>query len=156
MAAPHLPPLDADAGDFRLRIEVVSHDRLDTIDRINYTVFRERRIINTFERDDLLMLLASVDDLPVGFKIGYRLNARTFYSAKGAVLPQYRQRGIARRLLYAMMDHVRPRYERFAFDTFPNKHPGMTVLALREGFRLTNADYNGTYQDYRLRFEIKL
>jgi len=32
-------------------------------------------------------------------------------------------------------------------------HPGMTVLGLREGFEVTAAGYNATYQDYRIRFE---
>ncbi len=47
-------------------------------------------------------------------------------------------------------------YVRFAFDTFPNRHPGMAVMALTNGFRLTKADYNSLYKDYRLRFEKKL
>ena len=47
-------------------------------------------------------------------------------------------------------------YDRFAYDTFPNMHPGMTVLGLREGFEVTAAGYNATYQDYRIRFEKAL
>ena len=47
-------------------------------------------------------------------------------------------------------------YRRFAYDTFPNKHPGMTVMGLREGFRVTAAGYNAAYRDYRIRFEKKL
>ncbi len=59
--------------------------------------------------------------------------------------------------MYAMMDRVGEMgYSRFAFDTFPNLHPGMTVLAVNEGFRLIKADYNTAYREYRLRFEKKL
>ena len=59
--------------------------------------------------------------------------------------------------MYAMMDRVEEMgYSRFAFDTFPNLHPGMTVLAVSEGFRLIKADYNTAYREYRLRFEKKL
>jgi hypothetical protein len=47
-------------------------------------------------------------------------------------------------------------YRRFAYDTFPNKHPGMTVMGLAEGFRVTAAGYNAAYRDYRLRFECRL
>jgi hypothetical protein len=47
-------------------------------------------------------------------------------------------------------------YDRFAYDTFPNKHPGMTVLGLDEGFEVTRAGYSARYEDYRLRFEKAL
>ena len=56
-----------------------------------------------------------------------------------------------------MLDDVRAAgYARFVFDTFPNKHPGMTVLALAEAFRLVKAGYSPQYKDYRLRFEKAL
>jgi hypothetical protein len=32
----------------------------------------------------------------------------------------------------------------------------MTVLALRDGFRVVTADYNHTYRDFRLRFEKQI
>ncbi|NBC17089.1 MAG: GNAT family N-acetyltransferase [Bacteroidetes bacterium] len=132
-------------------------EQLDVIRRMNRIIFEEERIINTFDREDITIFIAFVDDEPVGFKLGYRESRTTFYSAKGGVLPGWRRRGISRQLLHVMMDHVREQgYRRFAYDTFPNKHPGMTVLGLDEGFTVTRADYNSTYKDYRLRFEKKL
>ena len=138
-------------------ITAVDLDALDVIRRLNVAIFDEERIINTFERDDIRSFLAHVDGEPVGFKLGYRLDANAFYSAKGGVLPRFRRRGIARALLHAMLDDVRAAgYARFVFDTFPNKHPGMTVLALDEAFRLVKAGYSPQYKDYRLRFEKAL
>ena len=120
-------------------------------------IFDEQRIINTFDREDLMILLAYVGDEPVGFKIGYKESKHTYYSAKGGVLPAHRRRGISRRLLEEMLLRVRRKgYKNFAYDTFPNMHPGMTVLGLTEGFRITRADYNPTYKDFRLRFEKRL
>ena len=140
-----------------VRIVEVDLSHLDVIRSLNFQIFDEERIINTFDRDDLLMLLAYVDEVPAGFKIGYRENRFTFYSAKGGVLPEYRRRGLARRMLYDMMARVRERgYTRFAYDTFPNRNPGMTILGLSEGFRVVKADFNTIYRDYRLRFEKKL
>ena len=150
------------AGPFRadgdpVRVEAVGMEALGVIRSMNLAIFEEQRIINTFDREDLLMLLAYVDDAPVGFKIGYRLNRFVFYSAKGAVLPEYRQSGVARQLLYAMMQQVRDQgYRRFCYDTFPNKHPGMTFLGLSEGFRVVKADFNSVYRDFRLRLETDL
>ncbi len=149
-------------SDLRIAPESLSIEEVDaasygTIFRLNQTIFAEERIINTFERSDLMMLLASVEGRPVGFKIGYRENRFTFYSAKGGVLADYRRKGIARAMLHDMMRRAGEKgYSRFVFDTFPNRHPGMTILGLREGFRVMKADYNPTYRDYRLRFEKKI
>lgn len=144
-------------ADTSLSINEIGRSDLEIIAEMNRLIFEEERIINSFARDDLVVLLASVDGEPAGFKIGYRESRLVFYSAKGGVMPGFRRRGIARRLLDVMIDGADARgYKRFAFDTFPNRHPGMSVLALRQGFQLTRADYNPTYRDYRLRFEIDL
>jgi ribosomal protein S18 acetylase RimI-like enzyme len=140
-------------------LEIVAIDmaRLDIIRALNEAIFRETRIINTFQRLDLLLLVAYVEGEPAGFKVGYQEGRHTFYSAKGGVLPQYRRRGVARALLFDMIERVRRcGYATFAYDTFPNKNPGMTVMGLQEGFRVTRADFNTHYRDYRIRLEIGL
>jgi len=140
-----------------LDVEQIDIDRIEAIYELNEAIFQEQRVINTFERADLIMLLASVGDRPVGFKVGYRENRFAFYSAKGGVLEAYRRCGIARALLHEMMSVAQARgYRRFSYDTFPNRHPGMVVMGLMEGFRVVKADYNPTYKDYRIRLETKL
>lgn len=130
---------------------------LDIIKELNSAIFSEERIINTFDRRDLLMLIAYVGGVPVGFKIGYKQDNSVFYSAKGGVLESYRRHGIARILLEEMVQQVRRMgYRRFLYDTFPNKHPGMTILGLKEGFEVVKADYNSVYKDYRLQFAIDI
>lgn len=137
-----------------LHIEVVGLDQLHVIRRMNHTIFGEERIINRFDRPDLLMLVAYHHNEPVGFKVGYAESGDVFYSAKGGVMPAYRRQGIARHLLDEMIRRVKQKgYRRFAFDTFPNRHYGMAVLGFKEDFRLTAADFNPVYRDYRLRFE---
>ena len=132
-------------------------DDLPTIAGMNASIFGEERIINSFDRDDLLMLVALYDEEPIGFKIGYRENRFVFYSAKGGVQEPFRNRGIARAMLYAMLDQAQIMgYKRFAYDTFPNMHPGMTIMGLREGFKVVRADFNHSYHDFRLRFEKTL
>lgn len=144
-------------ADVPIDITEIGMDRVDTIRRLNVAIFDDEHIINTFDRNDLLMLLARTAETAVGFKIGYQLDETTFYSAKGGVHTSYRRNGIARALLHAMLDVVDQRgYDRFVYDTFPNKHPGMTVLGLDEGFEVIRAGYSSQYQDYRLRFELSL
>ncbi len=138
-------------------IQPVGLESLDIIRKLNVTIFEEERVINTFDREDLLMLVAYLDEEPIGFKIGYRQSHDTFYSAKGGTLSSYRRKGVARMMLYDMIERVRAQgYHRFAFDTFPNKHPGMTILGLDEGFNVVKADFNTVFQDYRLQFEKEI
>ncbi len=151
------PESGASSGLAGLHIEEVGLEAHELLFSLNMTIFKEPRIINSFDRSDLMILLARVGGEPVGFKIGYRENRYTFYSAKGGVLTTHRRQGVARAMLHEMMARARQRgYTRFAFDTFPNMHPGMTILGLTEGFRVMKADYNPVYRDYRLRFERKL
>jgi GNAT superfamily N-acetyltransferase len=144
-------------ADSSVRIIRVGLDALPEIRRINSEIFHEERIINRFDRPDLIMLLALVGDAPAGFKVGYGLGHGEYYSAKGGVLGAFRRKGVARLLLHELMDQARDAgYKSFAFDTFPNKHAGMTVLALSEGFRVVRADFHAHYNDYRIRLEISL
>lgn len=144
-----------DLADVPIDIVEIGMDQLDTIRRLNVAIFDDEHVINTFDRNGLLMLLARTAETAVGFKIGYQLDESTFYSAKGGVHASYRRKGIARALLHAMLEVVQDRgYDRFVYDTFPNKHPGMTVLGLDEGFEVIRAGYSSQYQDYRLRFEL--
>jgi len=154
----YTPPVQLNVPEIEgLQIHEVSLDEMEAIREMNTIIFREERVINSFEKGDLLILQATIDGTPVGFKIGYRENRFTFYSAKGGVMPGSRRQGIAIVLLDEMMRIVRARgYRRFAFDTFPNLHPGMTILALEHGFTLIKSDYNSVYREYRLRFEMKL
>ena len=140
-----------------LAIDRVGLERFEEVRGLNEAVFGENRVIHRVDRVDLTLLLARRDGELVGYKVGYGESRATFYSAKGGVLPQHRRLGIARALLYRMEDEARRMgYARFAYDTFPNKHPGMTVLGLAEAFEVTAAGYNAAYRDYRIRFERDL
>lgn len=132
-------------------------DAVPVIRKINVEIFDETRIINRLDRDHLIMLLAYQQEQPVGFKVGYAESASVYYSAKGGVLEPHRRRGIARWLLYEMMDLARAKgYAYFAFDTLPNLHHGMTVLGLNEGFEVVGASFSDQFDDYILRFEKSL
>ena len=152
-----LAPTPPASGPPGLRVERVELDRWDEVRRLNLDVFGDDRVIFRLDRTDLTALLATVGGRPVGYKVGYGESATTFYSAKGGVLDGWRRLGVARALLARMEAEARALgYVRFAFDTFPNKHPGMTVFALAERFEVTAAGYNAAYRDYRLRFERPL
>lgn len=138
-------------------VKVADFSDLDTLRELNTSIFGEERIINTFDRKDLLMLIAYVRGIPVGFKVGYKQSTSVFYSAKGGVLESFRRQGVARVLLEEMIRQVRRMgYRRFIYDTFPNKHPGMAIMGMNEGFKIVKADYNSVYKDYRLQLAIDI
>ena len=140
-----------------LVIERIGRGQLNVARDLNEAVFGERRLIFRLDRRDLVVLVARVGGEPVGYKVGYAESDDVFYSAKGGVLPAYRRCGIARALLHRLEAEARALgYKRFAYDTFPNKHPGMTVLGLAAGYTVTAAGYNAAYRDYRIRFERDL
>jgi GNAT superfamily N-acetyltransferase len=152
-----LAPAAPAPGPPGLVIDRVEVGAFDEIRRLNQAVFGESRVIYRLDREDLLFLVARVAGRAVGYKVGYAESAATFYSAKGGVLDGWRRMGVARALLVRMEEEARRMgYARLAFDTFPNKHPGMTVMGLAEGFAVTAAGYNAAYRDYRLRFERDL
>jgi hypothetical protein len=124
------------------------------IQMLNERIFGDEKVIQRVDRPHLTLLLVSTAGGPVAFKVGYGESPTTFYSAKGGVLEGFRRLGLARVMLHRMMDEARTLgYRRFAFDTFPNRHPGMTVMGLDEGFVVTAAGYNAAYRDFRMRFE---
>ena len=140
-----------------MNIERIYDPQLIELMLLNEAVFGDRQVINHWEAEDIRMYLAKIEGQNVGFKIGYRLNEVSFYSAKGGVLPLFRRQGIALSLLHFMIEDVqKDGYRNFIFDTFPNLNPGMTILALKAGFQVTLADYNPQYKDFRLRFEKEL
>ena len=154
LVVPLAPPASGLEG---VRVERVGIERYAEVQALNRLIFGDDRVLFRLDRDDLVFLLAMDGETPVAFKAGYAESATTFYSAKGGVLQEHRRRGIARLLLDRLVDEARAMgYRRFAYDTFPNKHPGMTVMGLAEGFRVTAAGYNAAYRDYRLRFERRL
>jgi GNAT superfamily N-acetyltransferase len=149
-----LPIPEYDLED--IHFELLGKESIDKIRPVNRTLFKEERIINHYHHPDVILITASLHEVIVGFKLGYgRKDA--FYSAKGGVLEPFRRKGVATRMLHLMLAEAsRRNYKRFRFDTFPNRHSGMLILALNEGFRVTNALWNDYYSDFQIELEKTL
>lgn len=130
---------------------------LHTLAALNYELFQEQRIINRTNHAFMVILVARLHDIPVGFKIGYGRSRGEFYSAKGGVMPRFRRQKLASRMLDVMMEiAAREGYRSFVYDTFPNKHKGMAILGFQRGFKLVDAKYNARYNDYQLTLQKQL
>ncbi|MFL8938613.1 GNAT family N-acetyltransferase [Rossellomorea oryzaecorticis] len=53
------------------------------------------------EKPRLLVMIAKLNENVIGYKVGYELDSRTFYSWLGGVSADYRKHGIASRLFAA-------------------------------------------------------
>ncbi len=125
---------------------------LEEVLKLNLLVFGEDRLINRMDHQPILFLTAHCERQLAGFKIGYSLNRDIFYSAKGATSPLFRRRGIATRLLFAMMSKAAAMgFKELQYDTFPVKYPGMVVLGFKNGFQIKRMIWNREYGDYQIR-----
>ncbi|MGC4379215.1 GNAT family N-acetyltransferase [Fictibacillus sp. Mic-4] len=93
-------------------------------------------------RPQFLILVAVHKDRVVGYKIGYQDRKGRFYSWLGGVDPEYRNQGIASKLMLKQHEWCKDQgYDVIRTQT-KNKWKNMLILNLRHGF-----DIVGTYTD---------
>ena len=90
----------------------------------------------------LLLLLASLEGEPVGYKLGFQMEPGTFESWRGGVLPAARRQGIARQLMDAQHAWCRAAGFRFVQTLTSADNAPMLILNLRSGFRITGTKGN--------------
>lgn len=87
-------------------------------------------------RYNVSLLVAMLDDQPVGFAVGYELMPTTYFSWLCGVLPDARRIGVATQLMQAQeslaADHA---YTIIRFEC-QNQHRPMLQLAISEGYDL--------------------
>ncbi|SDL87226.1 GNAT family N-acetyltransferase [Sediminibacillus halophilus] len=94
------------------------------------------------KRQQLLFTLAFDHDTVIGYKIGYPLDEKKFYSWLGGVNANYRNMGIASALMHHQHGYLREKgYDRIQTKTM-NRWRSMLLLNIKTGFAIT-----GTYLD---------
>lgn len=99
-----------------------------------------------------LILVAYVQEQPVGYKIGYEISGIEFYSWLGGVVPLYRKQGIATKL--------REKQESWAaesgFDAISvksmNQYPAMLQLLIASGYQISGYEDNGSLASNKIKF----
>ncbi len=82
-----------------------------------------------------LILIAFDGHKPVAFKVGYE-REDYFYSWMGGVLPEYRKKGLAKKLADVQEEWARKEgFETLIFKT-RNQHKAMLLFALKNGFEI--------------------
>jgi len=101
-------------------------------------------------------LVAYVDGKPAGFKLGYALSDRVFYSWLGGVLPEYRRLGIAQQLLSAQEEWAqRQGYQQINVKT-RNQFRGMLLMLIKNNYQLVEIEKADIPESHRLLLEKPL
>lgn len=152
-------PISSELHLHAIKVEVISLNRLelDQIRDVNVMLFQEERLISKIDHPDLIALMLRIDGVRAGFKIGYGRENGVFYSAKGGILPIFRRKGYAKKLMFAMMQKAQELgYHTFRYDTFPKHYREMLLLGLKEGFEITQTDWNDQKEDFRIELSASI
>lgn len=97
-----------------------------------------------------LILVAESAGKIVGFKVGYAKDEQLFYSWMGAVLPEFRQFGVAKALAIQQEEWARARgFTCIQFKT-RNRLKAMLRFALGNGFDIIGVEPRETLAEYRI------
>lgn len=116
-------------------------------DKIDSTKFEKR----LSESKDLLTNLAVEKDKIVGFKIGYQIAPKKFYSWIGGVDKSYRKSGIARELMLRQHDWCIKNEYKIVQTKTKNSFKQMLILNIKNGF-----DIVAVYRNSRNELKIVL
>ena len=87
-------------------------------------------------RHNVVMFLATLDETPVGFAVGFELMPSTYFCWLCGVVKDARRMGVATQLMHALLafakDHA---YQILRFEC-QNQHRPMLHVAISEGFDL--------------------
>jgi len=139
-------------------IDLVGPDELPLISDLYNQVFRPARDVETFRRRfrgryNVLMLVARLDDRPVGFFIGFELKPGVFFAWFYGVVPEYRRQGIASQLMDAVHSWAKQNdYDSIRFECH-NQHRPMLHLAIAVGYDIVGMRWDPDRGDNLVIFE---
>ena len=142
-------------------IDVVGMDELPGIVDLYNQIFRPARDIESFRRRylgryNVLQLVASVQEKPVGFFLGFELKPDTFFAWFYGVMPEARRMGIGSQLMDAAQGWAaQHEYETFRVECH-NSHRPMMHLAIELGYDVVGIRWDADRGDNLVLFEKSL
>lgn len=107
-------------------------------------------------KTDLVILIASINDTPCGYKVGFQQSSKRFYSWIGGVHPDYRGRGIAKALMQEQHRLAKNLGYKFVFTHTKNKFRFMLLLNIKIGFDIIGVRHNLGSPDHSIILEKSL
>ncbi|MBM7072587.1 GNAT family N-acetyltransferase [Shewanella sp. 202IG2-18] len=102
----------------------------------------ERRIADK----PFLLLLAFVEGDIAGYKLGYEIDEKSFYSWVGGVAQDFRKIGVAETLLIAQENWVKEQSYQILKVKTQNRYNGMLSMLIKHQYQILNV--NNESQDY--------
>jgi len=139
-------------------IDVAGADDLPDICELYNQIFRPLRDLESFQRRfrgryNVLMLIARLEERPVGFFLGFELKPAVFFGWFYGVLPDYRRQGIASQLMDAVHSWAsQNEYESVRFECH-NQHRPMLHLAIALGYDIVGMRWDPDRGDNLVIFE---
>lgn len=121
------------------KIDIVGQAEIPTIVELYQQVYRPARDAEFFRRRFLgrynsLVLIATLDERPVGFFLGFELKPSVFFAWLFGVVPDGRRMGVASQLFDAMQDWVVDHgYSSIRLEC-QNQHRPMLHMAIKHGY----------------------
>lgn len=143
------------------KIDVVGMNELPLIADMYRQVYQPARDVAYFQRrfqsrHQPLMLVASIEDHPVGFFIGFELKPNTFFAWLCGVLPEFRRQGIASQLLEALQAWAKhEQYEIVRFECHNQSRP-MLHMAIAHGYDIVGVRWDSERASNLVIFEKDL
>src|SRR3954447_18901312 len=139
-------------------IELVGPEDIPAINQLYNQIFRPLRDADSFKRRfrgrfNVLMLMARLNDRPVGFFLGFELKPAVFFSWFYGVVPEFRRQGIASQLMDAVHDWARlQEYDAIRFECH-NQHRPMLHLSIALGYDIVGIRWDPDRGDNLVIFE---
>jgi ribosomal protein S18 acetylase RimI-like enzyme len=104
---------------------------------------------------EIIALIARVDGLLAGFKVGY-FREDHFYSWVGGVLPEFRKNGVAKALAETQENLVGKAGTQMIKMKTRNRFTAMLSFALGRGFCIERVERKGDVHDWRITLHKKV
>lgn len=105
--------------------------------------------------ENLFTVLAFYDGEIVGFKLGYQIDSRKFYSWLGGVKSEFRKHGIAQELMNRQHDWCRKKDFKIVQTKTKNSFKPMLILNIKNGFDIIELQRNDS-NEIKIVLEKKL
>lgn len=86
------------------------------------------------DKRNILVTQTRLEGKLIGFKLGYEKSPELFYSWLGAVMPEYRRKGIARKLISIQHTWCKDKAYRCIQTKTTNKWKSMLILNIQSGY----------------------
>lgn len=136
--------------NYQLFGSMPDREMLDGIIQLHQVIFgTSDDLINKMSRKPrLLVITAMIDKKVIGYKVGYEIENNKFYSWLGGVDPNYRNLGIASKLMKKQHHYIKQRGYKVIQTKTINRWRSMLILNIKHGFDVIDiyTDENGLHK----------